>query len=82
MNAADAMILLRRFKDIDAGILPETPSKNNPKMTVKEAWYLVFKALLQTHPDAIMPEDFAKMIQLEFELDRKAPVMDTVGQKK
>ncbi len=67
MNTSDAMIILRRFKDVDAGKLPETPSRNNPNMTVKQAWYLVFKALLKTHPDTVMPDDFASMIRLEFD---------------
>ena len=67
MTSLDAIIILRRFKDIDAGTLPITPSVVNPKMTVKDVWYLLFKAFLQTHGDAILPDDLAKMIRLEFE---------------
>lgn len=67
MTSSGAMIILRRFKDIDAGTLPTTPSLNNPNMTVKDVWYLLFKAFLKTHPDTVIPDDLASMIRLEFE---------------
>jgi len=66
MTSLDAMIILRRFKDIDAGTLPTTPSVVNPKMTVKDVWYLLFKAFLQTHGDTVVPDDLESMIRLEF----------------
>ena len=66
MTALDAMLILRRFKDRDAGKLPETSSVCNKFMTVKEAWYLVFKALLKTHGETELPEDLAKAIETEF----------------
>jgi len=66
MTALDAMMILRRFKDRDTGKLPNTSSKCNEHLTVKEAWYLVFKALLKTHGETELPEDLAKAIETEF----------------
>ena len=66
MTSLDAMFILRRFKDLDKGTLPMTPSIVQPKMTVKDVWYMLFKAFLQTHPDAIIPEDLEKMLNIEF----------------
>jgi len=66
MTALDAMLILRRFKDRDAGKLPETPSNCNEHLTVKEAWYIVFKCLLKTHGDTELPEDLAEAIETEF----------------
>lgn len=71
MTSLDAMLILRRFKDRDAGKLPDTPSVSNKFLTVKDAWYIVFKALLRTGGDTELPDDITKAIEIEFNSKEK-----------
>lgn len=66
MTVYDLLVLLRWAKDKHSGFLSQRPSVINPMMTYRQVWYMLFKACVESHPNAVIPKKLITMAEVEF----------------